>query len=392
VNLFDVVVLVLIVVAVLIGVRSGALPQIGGLIGAFGGGALAVVGLPLIEKPLADAPTEARAIVVLAGILFIVGLGEAVGGAIGRAMANRLRGGVLDRVDRVLGGFVGAGQALLVAWLIGGLLAAGPMRSLALQAQTSFVVRGLTGVLPAPTEIATELSRLLSDTGIPDLFVGLDPLPAPDVVRPTDPAAKAIAARALDSVVRVSARTCTFLSSGTGFAVGRGYIMTNAHVIAGASTIRIQSADSGLLDATAVFDDPELDVALLWAPGFDATPLRLAASDPTRGAVGATLGFPHGGGLVIEPAAVSGAYDAQGRDIYGARRVSRPILELRAIVDQGDSGGPLILKDGTVGGVVFAEARTDENVGYALTPTSVATAIEPFIGRTSSADTGACIH
>ena len=46
--------------------------------------------------------------------------------------------------------------------------------------------------------------------------------------------------------------------------------------------------------------------------------------------------------------------------------MTRPILELRAEIDQGDSGGPLVLADGTVGGVVFAEARTDEEVGYAL--------------------------
>ena len=89
---------------------------------------------------------------------------------------------------------------------------------------------------------------------------------------------------------------------------------------------------------------------------------------------------------------MSGAYTAQGRDIYGVQRVSRRILELRAIVDQGDSGGPLILEDGTVGGVVFAEARTDESVGYALSATAVATAIQPSIGRTSPVDTGACIH
>jgi S1-C subfamily serine protease len=392
VNLFDVVVVVLLVCAVLIGVRSGALPQVGGLIGAFGGGAVAIVGLPWIEGPLGDVPTEMRAIIVLAGILFLVGLGEAIGGAMGRALASRLRGGVLDRVDRVLGGVVGAAQALLVVWLIGGLLAAGPMRYLAAQAQTSFVVRGLTGILPAPTEIASELTRLLSDTGIPDLFVGLDPLPAPAVERPTDPAAQAMAAPAIPSVVRVSARTCTFQSSGTGFAVGRGYVVTNAHVVAGATTIRVQSPDGGVLDATAVFDDPELDVALLWVPDLDARALRFAATDPDRGVVGATLGFPHGGGLVIAPAAVAGAYEAQGRDIYGAHRVVRRILELRATVDQGDSGGPMILADGSVGGVVFAEARTDENVGYALAPTSVATAIQPFIGRTAPADTGDCIH
>ena len=138
--------------------------------------------------------------------------------------------------------------------------------------------------------------------------------------------------------------------------------------------------------------DPELDVALLWAPELNVTPLRFAAVDPDRGILGATLGFPHGGGLVVEPAAVAGAYEAQGRDIYGARRVLRRILELRATIDQGDSGGPMILVDGTVGGVVFAEARTDENVGYALTPTSVATAIQPFLGRTAEVDTGSCIH
>jgi len=392
VNLFDVVVLIVLVAAVLIGVTSGALPQLGGLIGAFGGGVLAVVGLPWIEPPLDNVPAEARAIVVLAGILFLVGISEAIGAAIGRAIAVRLRGGVLDRADRVLGGVVGAAQALLVVWLVGGLLAAGPVRPLAVQAQTSFVVRGLTGVLPAPTEIAAELSRLLSDTGIPDLFVGLDPLPAPDVERPTDPAAQAMAAAAVRSVVRVSALTCTFQSSGTGFAVGRGYVVTNAHVIAGASTIRVASPGGRVLDAVAVFDDPELDVALLWAPDLDLAPLRFAAADPARGAVGATLGFPHGGGLLVEAAAVAGAYDAHGRDIYGARGVSRRILELRAVVDQGDSGGPLILADGTVGGVVFAEARTDENVGYALTPTSVATAIQPWLGRTGAADTGDCIH
>jgi S1-C subfamily serine protease len=392
VNLFDVVVLVLLVAAILIGIGSGALPQLGGLIGSFGGGVLAIAALPLAAGPRDPLEPGAKAVVVLAGILLLVGVGEAIGASIGRAVARRLGGGVLDRVDRILGGFVGAAQALLVIWLIGGLLAAGPLRGLAIQAQTSLVVRSLNGVLPAPTEIAAELGQLLSGTGIPDLFVGLDPLPAPDVERPTDPAARRIAAAAIASTVRISARTCLFQSSGTGFAVARGYVVTNAHVIAGASTIRVQPPSGRLVDAVAVYSDPRLDVALLWVPDLALDPLRFATTDPGRGTVGATIGFPHGGELLVEPAAVSGAYAAQGRDIYGAERVSRRILELRAIVDQGDSGGPLILEDGTVGGVVFAEARTDESVGYALAATSVATAIQPSIGRTGAADTGPCIH
>ena len=87
---------------------------------------------------------------------------------------------------------------------------------------------------------------------------------------------------------------------------------------------------------------------------------------------------------------MAGAYPAVGRDIYGEGRVKRDILELQAAIDRGDSGGPFVLTDGTVGGVVFAEARTDDDVGYALSPTAVATRIAPAIGRSDAVDTGTC--
>ncbi len=391
-NLFDLIVILLVAAAILIGIGSGALPQVGGLLGAFAGGAIALFALPALEPLLTELEPAMRAIAVLVGILLVVALGEALGSGIGRAAALRLKGSPLGTVDRAFGGLVGGAQALLVVWLIGGLLAAGPMRSIAAEAQTSLVVRGLDDVLPAPTEMANVLGRLLDDSGLPDLFIGLEPLPAPPVDQPSDPAAEAIARPAEPSTVKVTARTCEFLSSGSGFAIAPQYIVTNAHVVAGGTAVVVTAPGRGPLDAVVVFDDPDRDMALLWVPDLRATPLRLAAVDPDRGAVGATLGYPHGGPLTIAPAAVSGSYTAPGRDIYGDGRVSRPILEIRANVAQGDSGGPLILSDGTVGGVVFAEARTDSSVGYALTPTSVARAVEPSIGRTSPVDTGACIH
>jgi S1-C subfamily serine protease len=133
-------------------------------------------------------------------------------------------------------------------------------------------------------------------------------------------------------------------------------------------------------------------VALLRAPDLGARPLRFARSDPSRGTVGAALGYPGGGTLTIEPAAVTGAYRATGRDIYGRARVDRDILELRAQIERGDSGGPFVLRDGTIGGLIFAEARTDPDVGYALSPTSVAVRITPALGRTSAVDTGRCLR
>lgn len=91
-------------------------------------------------------------------------------------------------------------------------------------------------------------------------------------------------------------------------------------------------------------------------------------------------------------AAVAGQYPAIGHDIYGRRQVRREILELRAAIERGDSGGPLVLSDGTVGGVVFAEARTNPDVGYALSPTEVAHAIAPGFGLVSAVETGACVN
>jgi S1-C subfamily serine protease len=141
-----------------------------------------------------------------------------------------------------------------------------------------------------------------------------------------------------------------------------------------------------------VLFDPNLDVALLRAPKLDAPALRFAAADPRRGTVGAALGFPGGGRLTVLPPAVARRLEATGRDIYGDHLVERDVLELRAEIAQGDSGGPLMLADGTVGGLVFAEARTDPDVGYALTPTSVAVRISPAMSRTERVATGACLR
>lgn len=390
-NLLDLVVIGLVVIAMFIGFRSGALPQLSGLLGALAGGILAVLSLPYLEGPLTAIDPRARAFFVLAGILFSVGLGEAVGSHLGRKAAAMLGQGVFGALDRVLGAFVGTAQAFLIVWLTGGLLAAGPSPTLAREAQTSFFVRGLSTYLPAPTEIAAELGRLLDDTALPNLFIGLEPVPAPPLALPDDPLVQELAKAALPSIVKVTAATCLAQSTGTGFVVDRGYAVTNAHVVAGATTVRLASGDK-LVDAVPVFVDPELDVALLYAPSLTAPALTFADQDPSRGATGATFGFPGGRGLIVVPAAVAGSYPATGRDIYGRVKVTRQILELRARIDQGDSGGPLVLSDGTVGGVVFAEARTDEDVGYALTPTAVHDAIEGAVGRTGLAPTGECIH
>ena len=95
---------------------------------------------------------------------------------------------------------------------------------------------------------------------------------------------------------------------------------------------------------------------------------------------------------MIGPAAVTDSYVAEGLDIAGAQPVRREIIELQAVVDPGDSGGPFLLANGLVGGLVFAESKTDESVGYALSPVAVAAAVAPALGRTTAVSTGPCLH
>ncbi len=392
-NPLDALTILFIIVAVILGWRSGATPQVFGLIGAITGGAAAILALPYVSDQLSGIDPTMRPVVVIIGLVGAVILGESLGAAIGREIAGRFGDGLLSTADRLAGGGLGVVQALLIVWLAGSLMAAGPMPRLAEEAGGSTAVRTLASILPPPTEIAGELGGWLDSTGLPDVFVGFEPLPAPPVDRPNDPTARAIAAVAASSTLKVSAATCGMSSVGTGFIVAPGYVLTNAHVVAGAGSrgLRVNTDGGRIFDAVPVLFDPDLDVALLRVADLRSNGLTFATEDPERGAVGASLGYPGGGRMKIVPVAVSGRYSATGRDIYGHDKVRREILELRAEIDRGDSGGPLVLSNGLVGGIVFAEARTNEEVGYALSGPEVWKRIEPAIGLTKAVDLGECL-
>jgi S1-C subfamily serine protease len=394
VNPIDAVTLLLVLVAAILGWRSGAIPQVLGLTGAILGGAAVLYALPLFSGPLAEIDAVFRPVVVLAALIGAVALGESVGAGLGGSATRRLGNGLLGAADLTMGAGFGAVQALLIVWLAGSLLAEGPIPRLAETAGGSTAVRTLTAILPPPTEIAVGLGGWLDDTGLPDVFVGFEPLPGPPVDRPADPQARAIAAVAEASTLKVSAATCGLTSVGTGFVVAYDYVVTNAHVVAGAGArgIRVTAPGGRIVDAVPVLFDPDLDVAVLHVARLAVPPLAFAPRDPARGAVGAALGYPGGGGLTIVPAAVSAHFAATGLDIYGVSKVRRQVLELRAEIDRGDSGGPFVLTDGTVGGVVFAEAKTNQEIGYALSAREVAARIAPGLGRTAAVDTGACVR
>ena len=139
VNLFDAFAVVLVVVAVLLGYRSGALPQVGGLIGALIGGAVALLAISLLEEPLSTVDAGIRPYLVLVGLFGTVIIGESIGSSIGAWAGQGVRRSVFSGVDRLGGSVVAGAQALLVLWLAGGVFANGPLPRLAEAAQTSTV-------------------------------------------------------------------------------------------------------------------------------------------------------------------------------------------------------------------------------------------------------------
>jgi len=324
-------------------------------------------------------------------MLGVVLLASSLGSTIGRSVRRGLGQGVLSGLDRGAGGAFGLARGVFVVWLLGGLLAIVPVTGLAVEARGSLILRALETRLPSPVALASELSRALAEAGLPDVFLGPAP-PAEPVDTPEQQEANLIAEPARASTYRVEAVGCARLMSGSGWVVEPGYVVTNAHVIAGASQIWLSF--DGMLeryDALPVSFDPDLDAALLYVAGLDGPTLELAGSTPERGTTAAALGYTGGGRLRVIPTAINRTIEAVGRDIYGRQTVRRTVIEMNAEVAPGDSGGPVVLADGTVGGVTFSESRTERTTGYALTPEAVAASIEDGRGSTTAVSPGACL-
>jgi S1-C subfamily serine protease len=388
-NLVDLIAILLLLGAAMIGARAGFLGPILGLAGAAGGFLLALLVVAVAQPALAEIEQPLRALVALVGLAFLVLFGEATGAGIGATVSRYVHPTWMRPIDLAGGALVGVAHAILLLWLVGGMLAAGVAPNLARQAQGSVALGLVHETFPPPSTVAGRLVALFEATELPRLFHGLEPRPAPPVDLPDDAQARALAESAIPSTVRVDAAGCAQLQVGSGFFVRASQVVTNAHVVAGSERASVTHGGT-TLTATVVYFDADMDLALLDVPGAQAPALELAGQEPQRGQAAVAIGFPGGGPLAVSPAAVAATYDAVGPDIYGAGRVSRPVVEMRAQIVQGNSGGPLVTAPGVAGGVVFGGSRADAGVGYAISAPTALASIGPAFGRTAAADTGPC--
>jgi len=317
---------------------------------------------PLLLQDGADSPYAP--LFALCGAVL---LGTFFGGWLqvaGAALRARLRLPGLDAVDGGLGAVLGAFLALGIAWIVGAVALQTPGIGLRRDAQHSQILRALDDALPPSGPVLNALARF---DPLPQ-FAGPSPqgvaAPPPRIAR--DPDVRG-AAR---SVVRVLGTACGLAIEGSGWVARPGFVVTNAHVVAGEGDTSVQAQGEGpKLPARVVLFDRRNDLAVLRVASLGASALPLSTAKSGR--AGAVLGFPHNGPYRVSAARVGQTEDVLAPDAYGVGQAHRLITTFRGSIRSGNSGGPLIDDAGRVVGTVFASAvHARPRAGYAV-PTEV---------------------
>ena len=389
-NPLDVLVLLLIAASVYTGFRRGAALQVIAYVGLILGLVLGALVAPSLAGLVKDPYLQAT--VALLTLLGLAGLGDLGGWILGTRVWRVARRSKLGSADAVAGSMVAVVMVLLTTWFLAFNLAQGPFPFLSRQIRSSTVVSGLDALLPRPPSLLAQVRTFLNRFGFPEVFADIPPVPAGPVRGPSRGQVRGAIDAADQSTLKIVGQACDKIQEGSGFLVTASHLVTNAHVVAGVDSPRVQQHGGGTFPARVVLFDPRLDIAVLRLGVSPAGALTLHRSDLDRGAKGAVLGYPRGGPLTGRPAGVRRKLNAVGRDIYGRDTVQREVYELQAVVRPGNSGGPFVQLDGSVAGVVFAASTTNNDVGYAITTSQAIPQINKGIRRTQRVDTGPCIR
>jgi S1-C subfamily serine protease len=380
---------IVIVAAVLIGLANGyrrgfwlSAAQYAGLVAGVLLGATAatpVLNYLEIHNTVAR-PLGAVLVLVIGG-----SLGSSIGFAAGEPIRRKiLRTGVHTSTDSIGGAVLSTVAVITMCWFLGLSFSRGPSQEVAQQIQRSVVLHTLDNLAPRPPAFLASIQGILSGVSFPPVFAGLEPAIGAPLPLPASVDTPGVN-RAAQAVVKISSLGCGGLVTGSGFPVGSGYILTNAHVVSGTSRHTILTPAGAELPGTVVFFDPERDVAVLYVPDYRSAPLVFGPAQ--RGTKGAVIGYPGGGAEQVTPAVVDGRIDAEGRDIYNANLVTRQIFVIQAKVRPGNSGGPLVDLEGRVLGLVFATSAGDPNQAYALTDDEIQGDVKDAQAHPSQTDT-----
>lgn len=145
---------------------------------------------------------------------------------------------------------------------------------------------------------------------------------------------------------------------GSGFAIGRDCIVTNAHVLSPGRNTTVLSYSNARYDTEVYAIDEYNDVAILKVPGADFAPLPVGGAEAFRvGDDVYAIGAPHN----LPYTLTKGIVSTRERVIDG-----RSYIQIDAAINQGNSGGPLLTGAGEVIGINSMVLENSQGIGWAI--------------------------
>jgi S1-C subfamily serine protease len=194
---------------------------------------------------------------------------------------------------------------------------------------------------------------------------------APAVVVGEEPVADA-AEVILPSVVDIT----TNFGSGSGVIYDSGgLIVTAAHVVQGADSLRVRFSDGEQVEGTIVGTAPEVDIAVIRVDRTGLPAASFNSNKPRVGQLAIAVGSPWGLESTVTAGIISAVDQAECSTLSNNRQTCTSLVQTDAAINPGNSGGALVDRDGHVVGInvsIISTSGANDGVGFAV-PSSIVT-------------------